>query len=74
LALYKIEAKTKPYKNLSVRKSYTVFVCAADELEAEDKVREAILHRTHAEAEATTTLKKALEYVIVDEIGLWAEG
>ena len=74
MALYKIEAKTKPYKNLSVRKSYTVFVCAACEREAEDKAREAILQRTHGEAEVTG-LKGTLHYVIVDNaLGLWAEG
>jgi hypothetical protein len=74
LALYKIEAKTKPYKNLSVRKSYTVLVCAACEREAEDKAREAILQRTHGEAEVTA-LKGTLQYVIVDSaMGLWAEG
>jgi predicted metal-binding protein len=74
LALYKIEAKTKPYKNLSAQKSYTVFVCAACEREAEDKAREAILQRTHGEAEVAA-LKKTLQYVIVDNaMGLWAEG
>jgi hypothetical protein len=74
LALYKIEAKTKPYKNLSVWKSYTVFVCAESKREAEDKAREAILQRTHGEAEVTAS-KGTLQYVIVDSaMGLWAEG
>jgi hypothetical protein len=73
LALYKIEAKTKPYKNLSLRKSYTVFVCAASEREAKDKACEAILQRTRGEAEVTA-LKGTLQYVIVDNAtGLWTE-
>ena len=51
-----------------------MFVCAACEREAEDKAREAILQRTHGEAEVAA-LKVTLQYVIVDNaMGLWAEG
>lgn len=72
--LYKVSVELKEYPHLTALTPYIVFICADDETQAGERAGEVVRvfrDRTHAEL---TSSAVPLEYVLVSQTGIVAEG
>lgn len=74
--LWKVEVTVKQFPNLSAADTYTVFVAAESEREAEEKAADAVrTHREEPDSEVRATAMGTIEYLVVSRTtGLFAEG